>query len=526
MSKRKTKWFLITLAAAAAIVVVGVGCLKLWIIPNIIEQKLHSKLSKFWDGRINVGDVQFNFFGPVYITGIELRDSRQRLWCRAGIIEATYSGLKQFRPKVTAIAIDGLTIDLFVDNGRISSPLEPGGEEKKGKKRNLSFLSIRNLSMSLRQGDDELIGIGDLIFSANQRGGEYEVKLVQPGFNPSEPIRITGTVNPDTLQVDLTVSADKFVRNEKLEIIRRLVGKKSDLRGQGHVTSDMIISGRTSDPVSLWPRGKVEFKDWMVTSGQRIAADKLNAMVTIAPLRIDVNDLNGEFFKGQLTAGASAKFFHDAPADISGHIRLINGSLSDIDDVFGKKRFKEGQISARVDFGMNGFDANSVTGSGKIVLDNADIQTIPIISEVFNQIGLGTATPTNFSDASAKFSFSGFLVTADTARIANMLTAVEVEKGGKVNLKTKEIDMYIVALPLKKVESFLRNVPVVSLFMSLKDKLVRLKVSGKWNEPPAKLISKQPVTDVAQGTLDFFKQAGTKGINFGENVVEELMKLF
>ncbi|MDD5458611.1 MAG: AsmA-like C-terminal domain-containing protein [Phycisphaerae bacterium] len=526
MRKRKTIRFLGGLATVALIVIAGIAALKLLIIPNIIKKTLHSKFAEVWNGEISIGEVRFNFLGPVFVAGIELRDSQQRLWCRADIIEAEYRGLKEFDPAVTAIAIDRLSVHLFVDGGNLFSPPKDNRQENKVKSQNLTSLSIRNIFVSLNEDESELVSIGNLSLKAQPAGDVYNIELFQPGAESAQPMQICGTINPDTGQVDLKMSADKFVRNEKLDIIRRIVDKNFDFVGQGHVTGDLTVSGNLKDRYSLWPQGSVRFNDWMVTAGQRLAVDKLNAMVTVAPLWIDVNGLSGEFFKGQLAANASAKFNRDALADIKGQIKLINGSLSDIDDLLGKKRFKAGQISARFDFAMNGLDANNVTGKGKIVLDNADIQAIGIVSEIFKQVGLRAVSPTSFSDFRARFDFSGPLVTIDRARIANQLTAVEVEKGGKVNLKTKNIDMYIVGIPLKKAESILKNIPVVNLFMSLKDTLVRLRVKGKWDDSPEKLMSKQPVQDIAEGTLDFFKEAGTKGINFGENVVEELKKLF
>ena len=71
--------------------------------------------------------------------------------------------------------------------------------------------------------------------------------------------------------------------------------------------------------------------------------------------------------------------------------------------------------------------------------------------------------------------------------------------------------LYLVAAPIKQIQDFLGSIPVVSLLVRLKDKLTRVHIRGDWEAPPASLMSKQPLNDVAEGTVGFLRGAASTG---------------
>ena len=68
------------LVKSAAVLVVLAGCLaaaaKYWFVPRFLRRELHEGLGKVWDGTVEVGRVEFNFFGPLRLERVVLRDWR------------------------------------------------------------------------------------------------------------------------------------------------------------------------------------------------------------------------------------------------------------------------------------------------------------------------------------------------------------------------------------------------------------------------------------------------------------------
>jgi hypothetical protein len=109
------------------------------------------------------------------------------------------------------------------------------------------------------------------------------------------------------------------------------------------------------------------------------------------------------------------------------------------------------------------------------------------------------------ADAGCTFTTAGPVVTVETAHIANLFTAIRADPGGTINLKNKQIDMYVVALPIKQVDAVLGRIPFINIFVNLKDKLVRFRIRGLWSDKPATLITKEPIKDIEKATIGFFQ---------------------
>ena len=113
-------------------------------------------------------------------------------------------------------------------------------------------------------------------------------------------------------------------------------------------------------------------------------------------------------------------------------------------------------------------------------------------------------------------------MTIERGHLSNRFSAIEAEPGGTINLKNKEIDLYVVAAPLKNLDKFAGDVPIIKWFESFKDKLVRLRLKGQWSDPAIKLIKKQPLKDIKEGTIDFIASVVDGGGQFTENLLKGL----
>jgi hypothetical protein len=119
-------------------------------------------------------------------------------------------------------------------------------------------------------------------------------------------------------------------------------------------------------------------------------------------------------------------------------------------------------------------------------------------------MGLSRLNPLEMSDAGCVFTTNGPVMTMEAAHVANFLAAVRAEPGGTINLQTKQIDMYVMALPIKQIDDIIGPIPVVNIFVNLKNKLTRLHIRGLWSDKPAGLITKEPINDIKEATIGFF----------------------
>jgi hypothetical protein len=137
-------------------------------------------------------------------------------------------------------------------------------------------------------------------------------------------------------------------------------------------------------------------------------------------------------------------------------------------------------------------------------------------------MGLKKLDYLKMSDAECTFTMTGPIVKIKSAHIANSFAAVEFEPGGTVDLQTGQVEMYAMAVPLKQIEDVAQRVPFLDALLNLKKNLTRFYIRGHWSSPPAKLITKTPVKDVKEGTIDFVKDVVRGGGQFGQ----ELLKRF
>lgn len=101
---------------------------------------------------------------------------------------------------------------------------------------------------------------------------------------------------------------------------------------------------------------------------------------------------------------------------------------------------------------------------------------------------------------------------AEEGKLANPLSALAVERGGTINLKTRHLDLHVVVVGVQQLHAVLARIPVVNVGVAFRDKLARFHVSGPWDAPPARLVRPQPVRNLAEGTEVLFKGvAQTRG---------------
>ncbi|MFB0525314.1 MAG: hypothetical protein ACETVZ_07210, partial [Phycisphaerae bacterium] len=299
------------------------------------------------------------------------------------------------------------------------------------------------------------------------------------------------------------------------------------LQTRGKLTADLKITGCLRKLNGLQATGAVKLDDWIILARDRVVTDSLSMMVKVQGRHLGFEDLKADFCRGHIKGSFYADLKPNEPVEFGGQILAQKVALEELTAALRKtKKVTKGIITLDYSFDNTGKDLKNMRGVGQIFLDDTDISAFPVIPHMFRAIGLPNYNPLQMSDAAAIFTMSGPTVQIVRARLANRFGALEAEPEGTINMQTGHIDIYVVAVPLESVQAVLKRLPVVNLFMNLRDKLTRLHIKGHWTDPPGKIVTKEPLKDIKEGTINFLKEAANNSGQFGQAILQRFRDVF
>ena len=83
---------------------------KFWIVPAVVRSRVRASLPDYWDGGVEIEEIQFSYTGPTYIRRIDLRDAAGRLWGRAGVVKLILRNWPGVHPVLEKIEIEQLEV--------------------------------------------------------------------------------------------------------------------------------------------------------------------------------------------------------------------------------------------------------------------------------------------------------------------------------------------------------------------------------------------------------------------------------
>ncbi len=234
--------------------------------------------------------------------------------------------------------------------------------------------------------------------------------------------------------------------------------------------------------------------------------------------KVDIQGIAGETCGGRLEARYLAEKQIDNTTRHWGKVSVSDVFMPEFTAALaGKESMKRGIGDCDFEFAATSGSREELRGKGFIFLDDCDLMAIPIIDQIYTAMHAIDRKLIGTSDMESLFTLNWPVVKLKEARAGNQVSALEAEPGGTIDLKSSEVDLYVVGIPLKQVRQLLQSIPVIRLFVNLKDKLTRVHVTGKWSKPR---IIKEPVKDVTQGTTDFAVDMVNTGGQFGQGMID------
>jgi hypothetical protein len=249
-------------------------------------------------------------------------------------------------------------------------------------------------------------------------------------------------------------------------------------------------------------------EDQFEFSSEIYKTDKLNGVTLIGVLSRNVfslENISGSFCGGKIDGTLEIQNLNPDRPNITGVLHVKDVGLPKLMEKFNRPgKINTGKATFDYSFIAHELKLDAFSGHGFLAINDADLLPVPLVTQISKAIGLTDKEIRTTSDATAVFKSKGFELEIEQAHFANRHEAIVIEPGGIIDLKNKTVDMHVYAVPLKQINSITRRIPVIRLFVSLKNKLTRLRIKGQLSDPTEKLIKKEIIKDITDGVGYFF----------------------
>ncbi len=483
---------------------------KYWVIPKLVTQRLGLEMGKVWDGEATIEKVEFHYFAPTLLRDITLRDRQGRCWLNADALRVTLKGTLRLAPAIEALAIDHLRLNAYLQDGQLAIGIpsaDPTGGAADGTAIDVDRILISELTIAVEDEHGSAIGCESLQFFAERLEKGFEVSLTQLPDSALDRFSVAGSINPTTMEVDLLCEMDRAFTKTETAVLGSILGIPKDYQAEGKVGAHLTLSGPLSDPGGLTVVGTVQLDDGVVLLGEQVLLEEGRLLVQLDDHVVDVNLVGAAFCGGRLEGAFNMV---DTQAvekmEFGGYISGQEIAVAEVMALMGgQPEASKGGCTFRYQFSGKQKDLSDLQGQGVVDLLDTRIKGVSVMPKIIQFLGLKGSEEIAASDGAMRFTHAGLTVTLQEARVANPVLVVRAEPGGTVDLQTGQLDLFVIAVPLSEIDDFLRGLPMTDIVINLKDKLARLHIQGHWSQPPGKLITKEPMTDIKEGTVGLLK---------------------
>ncbi len=467
---------LLRIIVCSFVLLVGVFFLaRYWLLPAVVELKVNDFLDTYWDGQAEIGKVEISFSGPLVLRNVSLRGPLGRQWTQAESITLRLRDWPSFHPVLCAIEIWRPEVTVFVDNGTLNLPFRRPTKRRKPS----AYVDIQTVNV-----------VDASIRMVDPRRSVKAYRNPEPALRSLRYIQLRGTASAEgSMVITLGEKTDikaRFDARVNLSYLRI-----SDLR--------RLFGMEPIKDVSLEP---LEFSHFRIGS------------VTYRDGLLDVSGVSAETCEGVVWGDARIDIRPDRPLRYKVDAMVKNVRLPVFYAAFDPtQNVRFGRARGLVNIDGTGTELEGMDLEGFFFLDDSDLDETNSIGSIFNFLQIPGQKIKGGSDFRALFRIQKGILTFAQGRLGNNLTALLIESGGTADLRTRQLDLFVVAGRLKK----LQRVPLLGIFASMEKNLTRLHVFGDWRQP---VILKQPIYDLAQGTKDFFRDVLRMGGELDDPLTE------
>lgn len=420
--RRVRPWGLGLLVVLAALYVL----VKFWLAPSFIKDQIRQRSAKYWDGPVEVADVEFNVLGPIRMTGLTFKDAAWHPWVTVTSADV-FLARSGWRPVVDHVQAHSVDFQVFADDhGKVAPPWKSLAMRSMTQDKFISLQAFlaKQLKVNLTQGRTST-QLGSYSAEAWKEGETWQFRVV----GEHTPLSITGQISTSS---DSTIGLTK------------------------------CVLGDPNGPLSQ----EFDFA---------IAYDRSELNTSFA-----IHMADG---KGQLEGNCHADFgaknmtyeinLKARDVDLSMPARLMKGSLARM----------AGGLSGQVRMTGTGTDIGNMTAKGQFRVKDADLTISKVVRGVLDYLNIPAADPIRRSNIDVEFTVGGATLSLVRGKIKNPLSSFEIEPGGRVDLRTAKLDLNVVVARLEQLRRLLGSMPLCSTGAELLGAASRVKVTCRGDNP-------------------------------------------
>lgn len=500
-----------------------------WLVPGVIRKEVERGLSRFCEGPVEIDIFKVNYSGRLYLEGIKFFDKAKRQWLYAEKVNATFANWPSFNPVITEVEINGLSLQVSVVDEKFILPLAHPTQRSSGPNNrfDLSKLTIKEVAITITDAQGSENVYDNIMFSAIRSDSVYDILLSRLISESSETLLTEGTFNNQNLNFDISLEVKHQFSKTEMSLLFTAMNMR-EVSAEGHLVADLTITGYLNDLLGIQSSGIVYFNECVLFINDKVLAKNLATVAKLDGHSLKIDKFSGLVCNGPVSGSLFIEAKQNQPMEFRGRFLAQRMSFVELTSILGGhgREATKGSVTLNYNFTAKGSDLENLSGDGQILLDDADISVIPVIPFLFNAMGLAQLDTLKMSDAECTFSMAGPVVTITNAHIANPLAAIEAEPGGTINFQTGDLDMYVMAVPLRQIETLARRIPFADIVFNLKDRLTRFYIRGHWSSPPTELVTKTPIKDITEGTIGFLQDVVQNGGQFGQEMLKGFRALF
>ena len=518
MKSKIGKIFLKLFTCFLIFVLVAWASVIFWLGPSHTKQRLIDDISSFWDGPVIIHGIDFSFFHPITVDNVILQNKKGKSCLEAKGVTLLFKEWPSRDIQLTGIVLDRLDIRIQFQEERgglsLKKPTSATSDQEESSDPLGSF-TIDDLTIHVSNTKAASVVLDDLSFSAVSQKTGYDLSLKQRLSSDSDNFSLSGDMDSGDSQINLSLGLTKDVKKSLATGVLSLLELPLPVEFEGHLSADMTLTGTLADVGNIQPAGTVILTDCSVIKDQTVWAEKLNTSVQIKGSHVHVEKWTADSFGGQIEGSLDAAIRENELAQFQGHIAGkdiqtsgVMGALTDTE------KSSEGILAFDYTFTADQGDLQQMKGRGEVSLEQVDYEMMPLVQKIIRTVSRNGSKAQKKSNAIASFEIESLTATFQQARLANDWVAIDALPGGTLDLETGDIDARVIVAFVKQISDGLHAIPVVNLFARFTDQLTCLRIKGNRSDVSNIKIKKEPMRDVAKGTLDFFKGVADTGADF------------
>ncbi|MCD4824136.1 MAG: AsmA-like C-terminal region-containing protein [Phycisphaerae bacterium] len=240
------------------------------LIPYVVEQEVRKELKLYWNGSVEIEEVEVNFLSPSRLRGVRLCDEKGRCWVSLGSLEARVAGILTFDFTIAEVVLDRLVVTAHFQDGKCEWPIRIPTTTNSSAMGPATYpdIHIRNATFMLLDNDGDKWVWDNFDIQTQWLAGQAapDFRISRFSRESRDWMSLQGSVHPKTLEANLMFAITHTLGRAEAKAILDVFEAPVD-DAKGILAANLNIHGRLNDLGSLNLHGTLNVNDLVCKSG-------------------------------------------------------------------------------------------------------------------------------------------------------------------------------------------------------------------------------------------------------------------